>query len=251
MSHNVLVVPDVHGRSFWRDAMSFRGPIVFLGDYHDPYPSDFTPEDAEEPVEEYLQQSIDNLKELFQFAEENQDRVTLLIGNHDLEYLCMSVDAYRMDYDHLDQLMEIYDQYGHLFRGCKIIGKTIFTHAGICREWYDELMTSYPNLSKSGIELNVDAAILNFLPCVKEASASRGGVRDHGGPLWMDYTELQEGTATILDRSHYQIVGHTQQYETGGRVQGGGWSCIDSRRIFVVNPRKPATTLKVWEGVKS
>ena len=36
----ILIIPDVHGRTFWRDAVEAAGemPIVFLGDYLDPYP---------------------------------------------------------------------------------------------------------------------------------------------------------------------------------------------------------------------
>lgn len=36
----VLIIPDVHGRPFWKDAVQ-RYPdtdTIFLGDYHDPYP---------------------------------------------------------------------------------------------------------------------------------------------------------------------------------------------------------------------
>ena len=36
------VIPDVHGRPFWRDAVLDveTTPVVFLGDYLDPYPED-------------------------------------------------------------------------------------------------------------------------------------------------------------------------------------------------------------------
>lgn len=35
----VIIIPDVHGRKFWRSALSWveTTPIVFLGDYLDPY----------------------------------------------------------------------------------------------------------------------------------------------------------------------------------------------------------------------
>lgn len=36
------IIPDVHGRPFWRDAVLDvdTTPVVFLGDYLDPYPQD-------------------------------------------------------------------------------------------------------------------------------------------------------------------------------------------------------------------
>ena len=49
MSKNWIIIPDVHGRTFWRDAVRDRENenIIFLGDYLDPYPSEgITPEKA-------------------------------------------------------------------------------------------------------------------------------------------------------------------------------------------------------------
>ena len=38
----LTIIPDVHGRPFWRDAVKdvAETPVVFLGDYLDPYPQD-------------------------------------------------------------------------------------------------------------------------------------------------------------------------------------------------------------------
>ena len=38
----LLIVPDVHGRDFWREPVmdNLDKEIVFLGDYLDPYPSE-------------------------------------------------------------------------------------------------------------------------------------------------------------------------------------------------------------------
>lgn len=38
----VIVIPDVHGRSFWKNAIEKHPetPIVFLGDYLNPYKSE-------------------------------------------------------------------------------------------------------------------------------------------------------------------------------------------------------------------
>lgn len=41
MNKRILVVPDVHGRIFWKESVNKYvdevGRIVFLGDYLDPY----------------------------------------------------------------------------------------------------------------------------------------------------------------------------------------------------------------------
>ena len=35
----MIIIPDIHGRSFWKDAVKGREneKIIFLGDYTDPY----------------------------------------------------------------------------------------------------------------------------------------------------------------------------------------------------------------------
>ena len=40
MEKKILIVPDVHGRKFWEVVKEYNDvPIVFLGDYLDPYTS--------------------------------------------------------------------------------------------------------------------------------------------------------------------------------------------------------------------
>lgn len=68
----ILVVPDVHGRTFWKEpCQQWQGLIVFLGDYHDPY-----------PYEVSQHKSHKNLQELVEFYEENMSRTVCLLGNH-------------------------------------------------------------------------------------------------------------------------------------------------------------------------
>ena len=37
--NDLLIIPDVHGREFWKDAVEEYPnlPVIFLGDYMDPY----------------------------------------------------------------------------------------------------------------------------------------------------------------------------------------------------------------------
>jgi len=78
LSAQILVIPDVHGRVFWKEAVEKHPtlPVVFLGDYLDPYASEnITPDDA-----------LTNFKDIIAFKQANMDRVTLLIGNHKIHY---------------------------------------------------------------------------------------------------------------------------------------------------------------------
>ena len=41
LNQSILVIPDIHGRSFWKEAVNnWEGLIIFLGDYLDIYPDE-------------------------------------------------------------------------------------------------------------------------------------------------------------------------------------------------------------------
>lgn len=75
----MIVIPDVHGRTFWKDAVKGREneEIIFLGDYVDPYVREGSkPEDG-----------LTALQEVIEFKKQHPLSVTLLLGNHDLGYI--------------------------------------------------------------------------------------------------------------------------------------------------------------------
>ena len=71
-----LIIPDTHLRGFWKETVEkWDGPIIFLGDYLDPYPYEWKDE---------YPNSIQYLLDILNFKDQNPDRVTLLLGNHKL-----------------------------------------------------------------------------------------------------------------------------------------------------------------------
>ena len=71
--NKLYICPDVHCRNFYKPLLKVKDPIVFLGDYMDPYYYEgFHDENG-----------IENLEEIFDFARNNKN-VTLLLGNHKL-----------------------------------------------------------------------------------------------------------------------------------------------------------------------
>lgn len=76
----VLIIPDVHGRDFWKEPVmkalnETDARIVFLGDYLDPYKQDFD-------HNHYQETAIGNFNEIINLKKENKNRVNLLLGNH-------------------------------------------------------------------------------------------------------------------------------------------------------------------------
>ena len=77
----ILIIPDIHGRNFWKKAVEENkdkvDKIILLGDYLDPYPWEgITRKEA-----------ISNFQEIIDFKSENRDKVVLFVGNHDLAYI--------------------------------------------------------------------------------------------------------------------------------------------------------------------
>ena len=71
----ILVLPDIHGRPFWRKPCEDIGvydEVVFLGDYLDPY--DFEHISTE--------QCITGLLDIVALKKQQPDKVHLLLGNH-------------------------------------------------------------------------------------------------------------------------------------------------------------------------
>jgi len=94
MAMKIVIIPDVHGRAFWKEAVErfLAERFIFLGDYLDPYYFDviyheITPEST-----------IENFQEILSFKKANPNRVTLLLVNHDCGYLYgKDVCDYRCD----------------------------------------------------------------------------------------------------------------------------------------------------------
>lgn len=72
---NILVIPDVHLRKFWRqcisDNISKVDKVVFLGDYFDPYNE---PDLEDDPIS--MMQNVIDLKK------NEPNKYILLLGNH-------------------------------------------------------------------------------------------------------------------------------------------------------------------------
>lgn len=77
----VRVIGDIHGESWWKELANDIDKIdlcIFLGDYVDSYT--VSNEDM-----------INNLLDIIQFKKDNSDKVILLYGNHEWNYLSLLI----------------------------------------------------------------------------------------------------------------------------------------------------------------
>jgi len=154
----VLILPDIHGRTFWKYAVQ-RFPkeqcpdlkIIFLGDYLDPY----TGYDGISKEDAYV-----NFEDILDYAK-TDNRVTLLIGNHDWHYF-VNLDTCRMDTLRARNIEHLFIENISRFKLTETvnIGKDfyLFSHAGITSTWLNDISEISKNRLKY-LENNKDRYI--------------------------------------------------------------------------------------------
>ena len=89
----IAIIGDLHGKNCYKkllkDKIDSFDKIIFMGDYSDDSWITFTDKEI-----------VDNLKEVIEFKKKYKDKVELLIGNHDFQYIVgyPTVSRYRKTY---------------------------------------------------------------------------------------------------------------------------------------------------------
>ena len=226
----ILIIPDIHGRNFWKKAveenMDKVDRIIFLGDYLDPYPWEgITRKEA-----------ISNFQEIIGFKSENRDKVVLFVGNHDLAYIDKKNYIVRSRYDssnarHIEEMFRSHRSFFQLAHE-ELIGdkRYLFTHAGLQIGWYKKHEKLIGELTVNG--MNHLLGIPSGIKALCEASWSRGGWDQFGSIVWNDVTDCGSHVNDELPWDR-QVFGHSQQEEhpiiTDTHV------CLDCRKAFILN----------------
>ena len=228
---HTLLIPDVHGRVFWKEAIKKYSKesypnltIVFLGDYLDPY--------EHEGVSR--KDAIDNFKEIIELTK-NDNRVHLLIGNHDMHYWYDAEYKSRVDYKNYNIIKDMFLQNFTLFNIAyeEIINgkKYLYTHAGVSSFWLKHLQfigklcVENHKIGKISDEqlpfckmletMTPDADKLNKMKLNFQGQANlwmcswaRGGDSQNGSCIWEDWSEWQYKGMEIP--GIWQIFGHSR-----------------------------------------
>ena len=207
MSNKVLVVPDIHGRKFWKEPCNkWDGQIIFLGDYHDPYNWQCSNHD-----------SLVNLYELVNFYNNNTDRCVFLLGNHDCSYVGSMITC-RYDAQQAKEVATLLRQLP--MKPIYIQNNIIFSHAGTTQDWL-----RYNNIGIDDLlQFHWDDTRLN------QVSAFRGGYNKYSSPTWCD---VREYDSSVKLNGYYQVFGHTQlELEP---IITDKFACLDVRKTFIVD----------------
>jgi hypothetical protein len=219
----ILIVPDIHGRNFWKPALDYKGTVIFLGDYTDPYPQEGY---TQEIAYQYLLQIVD-------FKRQNPDRVTLLVGNHELHYYNKRYAAGRFDREYYAKYNGILtgEETAGLFQLCRQIENYLFIHAGLTKKWYDNHYSEFSTLGDT-LEEQLNNLFRTKPGAFDEASIYRGGFHETGSPLWADLSEFVDETEHF-DNSIRQIIGHTQLASDEPHIEANV-CLVDNRQLYLL-----------------
>ena len=247
----VLVVPDIHGETFWREPVQKYidqvDRIVFLGDYLDPY---------QEEVEDYSPQSLfDNLMDIVNLKRANMDKVVLLKGNHDQHYAseifrdlaCGS----RCDPVNWDIYNAVFVRNQDLFKLVHLEEVNgipyIFSHAGLTLNWINKVNSKLWKLADNKISL-ADPDIIERINALdddgdgQEMLAVVGMFRSilgakSGSVLWADIEEhaIPDAPKAYDLNKVFQVVGHSRLNEEYDKVEFDNLVLIDSMQCFMID----------------
>lgn len=225
------IIPDVHGRSFWRKAVADveETPVVFLGDYLDPYPQERISKAS----------ALEGFKDILALKEAHPDRVTLLLGNHDLHYILTRIGGGRTDMRRfttirnlLSDKLDLFDMALELESGGH---RYLLTHAGVLNGW----LIRNDSLLYGDAPATVGAR-MNYLLhdetwretlfwALSDVGYARGGMDAYGGPVWADIHEHREGRQEL--EGIYQVFGHTWMEK---EIVTNYWACLDCGQAFTL-----------------
>lgn len=221
---NILTIGDVHGFDTWRHALDYWRDdvpnrindydyIVFVGDYVDEF---------ELPDSTILK----NLMDIIELKKKYSEKIILLWGNHDIQYLKNGNEHRCSGYrpNMYLQLFQLFTHNSDLFQLAFQIDNYLWTHAGISKGWYIENIKQQKYIIRNN---RVDKNFLTKEPDDKnladtlnrmyelhydniyQCSFHRGGRFRISGPLWADKLETYKKPL----EGYHQIVGHTRQKE--------------------------------------
>lgn len=267
MSKRILVVPDVHGETFWRDPVQRYidqvDRIIFLGDYLDPYIDKFGSNYDSEAV-------FNNMVDIVNLRLENKDKVVLLIGNHDFQYTskramelaCTS----RYDKRNWHRYNKIFNDYDDLFKLAhieEVNGLTyLFSHAGFTVYWLNKVNAGIWRLNDRDIsvskqdtidrinQLEYDYEGQNMLAIVGRCRSIFG--EKTGSILWAD---IEEHSFPKVPKAYglnkvFQVIGHSRLNEEHDKIEFEKLVLIDSRQCFMIDANIKEKIVSVREFEK-
>lgn len=232
MDQRIIIIPDLHGREFWREAVGelpADARVVFLGDYLDPYENEWI----------YWTDAFKSLQDIIALKKAHAEQVTLLWGNHDLHYLFPSLQGSRYNEYKADVIRTTFEANLDCFQMAveyAVGGKRyLFSHAGVHPEWLKKHSSLFGPADEITAETFNQLMFMDeFVEALSDVSALRGGWSRVGSMIWAD---MDEFAGTQLNESEmYQVFGHTKCSDGQPKVYGN-MICLDCQKAFLLSEK--------------
>lgn len=204
----MIIVPDIHGRDFWKRKEVLDGDkVIFLGDYVDPYPHEGISPDV---VPGMIQEII------------NIPGATRLLGNHDLSYVLPGMPRCRYSKETEGDIRELILGNREKFKLIHRENNYVYSHSGVFKDWLGDYTEDQVNelwWEKKDTELSTILGVISYY---------RGGYDPFGSCVWGDVREwLQEG---LEETPGYHVFGHTM-LQTGKIIVESRFACVDCQKV--------------------
>ncbi len=266
MVKKVLVIPDIHGETFWIEPVQKHidqvDRIVFLGDYLDPY-RQFEDEYNPDVV-------FNNMMDIVNLKLINKDKVVLLKGNHDFHYTSKRAMelacASRCDKRNWHKFNNLFNDYDDLFKLAhleSIKGITyLFSHAGITTYWINKVNAKLWKMNDREVSI-ADQAIIdkindleydlegqNMLAIIGEYRTIIG--EKTGSILWAD---IEEHAFPVAPKAYgldkvFQVFGHSRlDRNKADMIEFNNIVLVDSQQCFMIDDsiKEKILALKKYE----
>ena len=241
----LLIIPDIHGRNFWRetvyDNLHKVDKVIFLGDYLDPYKNEIKENPELMECNDFYDSEnlLKMLENIISLKKNEPNKYILLTGNHTDSYIWSNWEKYH----------KFFSQNLEYFNLVWIENNTIFSHAGISEGWAEAVAVELSltiNLNNpvksiarylSDINLN-NISNKKLIKLLGDISSYRGGDSYYGSCEWSDImehidhyqSEVEEKLVPLGDNEIYQVFGHTQLRKP---LITEKWACLDCRQGFI------------------
>lgn len=251
----VLVIPDIHGRKFWRETIANNvgkvDKVIFLGDYLDPYPEELKENPDLFDCNDFCDYTglLGTLNDIISLKKNEPDKYILLTGNHTDSYIWSGFRAARRtDYTNWEKYHKFFLQNLNLFDLVWVEDNVIFSHAGLTENWskhlYETLNMEYTSVLHTAKVLQ--EILIEDIPnrnqlvyLLGEIPHQRGGSSLYGSCEWADLEEHIDMENSSIDKvigrgeeGTFQVFGHTQLKK--GLITDK-WACLDCRKGFIID----------------
>ena len=194
----LIAVGDIHGRDFWKKVAEKEKDFdmfVFVGDYFDNFPNRVTEDDI-----------VQNFFDIAAFKRDNSNKVTVLLGNHDFQYMAGAGGQICSGFNRnvipkASALLHSMHMIGHV-QVCYQYNDLLFSHAGFTKTW-----TERSGIDIDNIEMSVNGIFHSKPEFFRYSNEDKSGFGEHisQGPFWVRTRSLYKD---MID-GYIQVVGHT------------------------------------------